>query len=101
MIDNKLLKDYLINATALGYDIHEAIELGYNIKSVDDISEALAKLRNTNELYECYYKKVTLNEVIELIKNSKGVTKHTLLKTLERQLKNIKGELNAIYGKQS
>lgn len=101
MVDNKLLKDYLINATALGYDVHKAIELGHNIRTEDDISEVLHKLRTEDELTECYYKKVTLDEVIEIIKNSKGVTKHTLLKTLERQLKDIKCELNALYGKQS
>ena len=27
MVDTKLIKEYVINATALGYDVHKAIEL--------------------------------------------------------------------------
>lgn len=89
MVDTKLIKEYVINATALGYDVHKAIELIDNIHTEDDISKALTSLRAMNDIKYCYYKEVSIEEVIERLNDAKGLNKTTLKISLKRKVKNL------------
>lgn len=89
MVDTKLIKEYVINATALGYDVHKAIELIDNIHTEDDISRALATLRAENDIKYCYYTEVSIEDVIDKLNDAKGLNKTTLKISLKRKVKNL------------
>lgn len=89
MVTSKTIKEYLSNAVALGYDVHEALNLVDDIKTEDDISEAFRKLREMDDDREYYYQELSLDDVINIINNAKGVNKYQLKKTLTEKLKYV------------
>lgn len=89
MVDTKLIKEYVINATALGYDVHKAIDLIDNIHNEDDISKSLAQLRAMNDIKYCYYEEVSIEDVIERLNDAKGLNKTVLKISLQRKVKNL------------
>lgn len=90
MVDTKTIKEFVIQSVELGYDVHDVILLARTIQKEDDISNALQSLRLQGETRDCYYKTISIDEVIDIIeKDVKGTTKISLINSLERKLKNI------------
>lgn len=84
-----LFKQYLVNGVMLGYDVFELIEKGKNIKNEDDISRIYMEFRIKNEIRDCYFKNITLDEIVTIINNCTGITKSNFTTSLKRKLKNI------------
>lgn len=84
MISVDLIKQYLVCSVELGYNINRAVELIRYIKCEDDISNALHILRCEDDIRECYYKEISIEDMVKIINSTKACNKFNLLKSLEK-----------------
>lgn len=89
MVTVDLIKQYLVCSVELGYDVNRAVELIKDIKCDDDISKALHILRCEDNIRECYYNELSIDDIVNIINSTKACNKFSLLKSLERKLKDI------------
>lgn len=88
-MDSELLKQFLVNGVSLGYDVNDLIEQSKYIKNEDDITNCYMNFRKKGEIRDCYYKTVSLDEIIKIIESCNGFTKRNFLISVKRKLKGI------------
>lgn len=89
MVDMDVIKNFVIQAVELGYDVHDVILRAHSIVNEDDMSNILKDLRLKNEIRTCYYATISIDNVVSIIEDANGKCKKDLLNSMERRLKNI------------